>query len=144
MGLRPSLRRLLIVIDGKRSVESLQPLFRANELQTLLDELLALGMIDPTETAMSFLPTASRDIRDVQPLQPQQFEASKNAAAKSAEGLLGAGAKPFVAKILKCKNSSELRAAVSEVQLELIAKLGPDAATLYLETLRSASRDAMV
>jgi hypothetical protein len=144
MGLRPALRRLLIVIDGKRSVESLGPLFRASELQTLLDELLALGMIDATETAMSFLPTASRDIRDVQPLQPQQFAASRNAAAKSAEGLLGTGAKPFVTKILKCTNSSELRAAVSEVQLELIAKLGPDAATLYLETLRAASRDAMI
>jgi hypothetical protein len=144
MGLRPALRRLLIVMDGKRTVESLFPLFRATELQILLDELLAFGMIEPTETAMSFLPTAARDVRDMQPLQPQQFAATRAAAAKSAEGLLGAGAKPFVAKILKCTNSSELRTAVSQVQLELIAKLGPDAATLYLETLRAASRDATI
>jgi hypothetical protein len=142
MGLRPPVRRLLIVVDGIRSVESLETMFRPSELQELLDELLALGMIAPTETATSFLPTGARDIRDVKPLQPQQFAASRDAAAKSAEGLLGKGAKPFVTKITQARDSIELRKVVSEVQLELLAKLGPDAATLYLETLRAASRDA--
>jgi hypothetical protein len=144
MRVRPELRRLLIVIDGKRPVSSLLPLFRASEVPLLLDELLALGMIEPTETASSFLPTDVRDIRDIQPLQPQQFAAAQRAASESATGLLGKEAKPFVTKIMKCENSTELRAAVSEVQLELMAKLGPDAATLYLETLRTASKGATV
>lgn len=142
MRVRPELRRLLIVIDGKRPVDSLLPLFRASEVPVLLNELLALGMIVPTETATSFLPTGARDIRDVTPLQPKQFEAACNAAAKAASDLLGNSAKPFIAKIKKCENSSELRVAVSQVQLELMAKLGPDAATLYVETLRAAVQNA--
>jgi hypothetical protein len=140
LGLRPELRRLLIMIDGKRTVDSLATLVRANELPVLLDELFAFDMIEATETPSSFLPTAARDVNDRQPLTPGQFKAACEAAISAARELLAADAKPYIAKISKCQDSNALRVVVSEVQLALIGRLGEDAATIFVDSIRSAAR----
>jgi hypothetical protein len=142
LGLRPELRRLLIMIDGKRSMDGLATLVRANELSTLLDELLAYDMIEATETPSSFLPVGMGDVNDRQPLTPHQFKAACDAAIAASRELLVADAKPYIAKISKCQDSQALRLVVSEVQLALIGRLGEDAATIFVDAIRSAARNA--
>lgn len=55
LGLNPMLRRLLILIDGKRNFQELAALLNGNDLIMLLGELLTKGCIEAT----SVLPTAT-------------------------------------------------------------------------------------
>jgi hypothetical protein len=139
MGIRTELRRLLILIDGKRSIESLVPFVRENELQMLLDELLAFNFIEPTLTAAAFLPTGTTVTDVARPLSLAQFQAARSTAHNAAKELLGSEAKPYLAKILKCEDSRALRGVVSEVQIRLIHTLGDDAARIFIETIRRNS-----
>jgi hypothetical protein len=137
--LRPELRRLLILIDGKRATAAMVPLFRANELENLLDELMAFGMIEATVTSTSFLPNQMRDASNRLPLTDAQFRAAVEAAKAAARDLLGREAKDFIGKLDHCKDSAALRVVISEIQLRLISVLGEDAATLFVTAIRDAA-----
>jgi hypothetical protein len=140
LGLRPELRRLLILIDGKRSTSSIVGLFRPGELENLLDELQSFGMIEATVTSTSFLPTSMQDATDRSPLTDAQFRAAVVAAKNAAKELLGRDAKEFLAKFDACKDSKQLRLAISEIQLRLMSVLGEDAATIFVVAVRDAAR----
>ncbi len=140
LGLRAELRRLLILIDGKRPTSSLISMFRPGELENLLDELQAFGMIEATVTTTSFLPASVQDLSDQSPLSEAQFQAALAAAKHAAKELLGRESKNFVAKLDVCANSKQLRIAISDIQLRLMSVLGEDAATLFVVTVRDAAQ----
>lgn len=53
LGLNPLLRRLLVLIDGKRNCAELGGFVSGHDLQTLLDELLSKGCIEEVQSAKS-------------------------------------------------------------------------------------------
>jgi hypothetical protein len=136
---RPELRRLLILIDGKKPVETLVSYFRAFEFASLLDELLALGLIEPVCAEHAHAHAASKEaLGDQSSLKPMQFEAARRAALHAATELLGTQARSFCAKLVMCQDSMALRVVLSQVQEQLSVTLGDDAATLFIETVRDA------
>jgi hypothetical protein len=139
-GLRPELRRLLILIDGKRSVAALAPLFRANELEGLIDELIAFDMIKATSNATSFLPDPASGNKTPAPLDRQQLSAAIAAAKTGVKEMLGRDTKEFLQKLDSCADSKSLRLVVSEIQFRLIAEVGDDAATAFVVHIRNATR----
>jgi hypothetical protein len=134
---RPELRRLLILIDGKKPIDTLVSYFRAFEFAGLLDELLALGMIEPVCADHGVAHAASREaLGNQSSLKPMQFEAARRAAMHAATELLGTQARTFCAKLVMCQDSLALRVVLSQIQEKLSATLGEDAATLFIETVR--------
>jgi hypothetical protein len=140
-GLRAELRRLLILIDGKRSIDALVPLFRGNELSTLVSELMAHGLIEPVEMGGEPLPSRNAiSNAEYALLTGPQLRAAIQAGTNAVNELLGGQAKPWVKKLEQCTDSAAFRGAVGEVQLALTEQLGSDAADIFLETIRERSR----
>jgi hypothetical protein len=136
---RAELRRLLILIDGKKSLDVLVAYFREFEFTGLLSELFALGMIEPVSEDHVFCPiTVQEELAARSALKPMQFEAARRAAMHAASELLGTVARPYCANLVACQDSMTLRAVLSDIQEKLIETLGNDAATLFIETVRDA------
>jgi hypothetical protein len=136
---RPELRRLLILIDGKKAVDELVSYFRAFELAGLLDELLALGMIEPVSSSEDASEVTVRQaIGQRSSLKPQQFESARRAALHAATELLGVEARRHLAELGKCQDSIDLRAVLEKIQQQLKTTLGGDAAVLFIQTVREA------
>jgi hypothetical protein len=134
-----ALRRLLILIDGKRSVDTLVQYFRAYEFAGLLSELLALGLIEPVSATESFCNSSVNEaLAKRSSLKPMQFEAARRAALHAASELLGTLARPYCAQLIACQDSGGLRIVLDTIQEKLIATLGTDASTLFIETVRDA------
>jgi hypothetical protein len=141
--LRPELRRLLILVDGKRDVETLRRFFRVNEFPLLIEELLSHGAIESAHTPTAYLPSAKRGAMGAAPLSTLQFRAALDAAKATAKIMLGRRADEFMAKFDACGDSQALRVVVSEVQLRLIADVDEDAATAYVVAIRDAVSAAL-
>jgi hypothetical protein len=136
---RPELRRLLILIDGKRSIDSIVCYFRSFEFSSLLGELLELGMIEPVSSTQSVThATVEQALGERSALKPMQFEAARRAAMHAASELLGTVARPYCASLTACQNSRDLRMVLSAVQEKLAECVGEDAATLFIESVRDA------
>ncbi len=145
--LRPELRRLLIMIDGKRSVDSLVPFFRPNELPLLVDELLQCGAI---ETIVPVAQIASDGDGDDQltvavttlrgTLSKAQLSAAISAAKTRCKSKLGRAADRFISDLDKCTDSAALRVCISDIQLKLMADFGEDSATQFVTAVREAVR----
>lgn len=135
--LRPELRRLLILIDGVRSVDSLSRMFRANELPALLDELAMVGAIELVDAAVSYVPQGAEQGKAG---DSAELDIARRTAESAAKALLGRSADSLVEAIRKSRDWQSFRVAVSEVQLRLIGQHGEDAATQYVVAIRDAVR----
>jgi hypothetical protein len=136
---RPALRRLLILIDGKRSIDVLVQYFRAYEFSGLLSELLALGLIEPVSNEQAFCHTSVNEVMGKRSsLKPMQFEAARRAAMHATSELLGTLARPYCAQLVACQDSGALRITLSSIQDKLVTTLGSDASTIFIETVRDA------
>jgi hypothetical protein len=115
-------RRVLIMIDGKRTVSDLAPMLKPGELEPIIATLLEQNMIATSGTV-----GGQRDMRAVtaanhtvivQPLPTpsqamaaaQQLVTLKRKAARIVEGALGMGAMDICLKIEKAKSVDELAA----------------------------------
>lgn len=145
--LRPELRRLLIMIDGKRSVDSLVPFFRPNELPILVDELLQCGAIETLVPATQLatdgdgedqLTVAFTTARGT--LSKAQLSAAVSAAKTHCKSKLGRAADRFILELDKCDDSAALRVSISAIQLKLMAEFGETAATEFVVAVREAVR----
>ncbi len=146
LGLRAELRRLLIMIDGKNTVAKLAAVVRPAEIEPLLLELQASGVIDssdgmsfsssmsPGPSAASTTPTDSTE-----PTQ-QQFNAARNAAVRFLNDVLGPGAETMAIKIERCKNAQELRDTVTQTRASLDRMMGEATGQRFLDAVRSAAK----
>jgi hypothetical protein len=137
---RPELRRLLILVDGRHTIDELMPCFRSNELPKLIDELLALGLIESVSASASFCqPSVADAMGETRSLTASQFFAARTAAVNAVCDLLGSDSRVHVLQIQACQDSRELRGAVELVVAKLRARHGDDAATIFLECIRDAA-----
>jgi hypothetical protein len=139
--IRSELRRMLELLDGRRTVDAVANAFRVGDALRLTGELFNAGWIETTTGAHAAI-TASRAMGARAPLTVAQFEAAQHAAADAARELLGATARPLVLEIKACRDSAMLRAAVDSVGDRLSRVLGKDALTIFVDSVRSAARTA--
>ncbi len=143
--LRPELRRLLILVDGRHSVDELSPCFRGNELPHLFEELVASGLIESVGAKSSFCcPSIAEAFGSMRSDSESvsRFFAVRSTASSVLRDLLG-DSETLVTHIEACQNSEALRVEVGLAASKLQSRLGADAVTIFLECIREAATNTL-
>lgn len=122
--LTPVQRRLLILVDGDKTVNDLGAYVRVGELRPALERLLALDLIAPTEPAVVLEPPAAEGYSAPVPLQPERpatspdaFARVRDAASRFVHNRLGEPGEPICAAIDRCRNPHELRTLLRGIEV---------------------------
>ena len=117
-------RRLLILIDGTRSVNDLGAFVRVGELEGALQNLLRLAMIALGEPDVSLGAPAGEGFSAPSPhvppraaTDPDSFQAVRDEVARFVHNRLGDAGEPICAAILRCRNPQELRALLRGIEV---------------------------
>jgi hypothetical protein len=138
---RSDLRRMLWLLDGRRTVDTLATVFRTRDALKLLAELQATGSVESIDgTRLPATSYVHGDMGARSPLTIDQLESAKTAAISAASELLGATAKSFVREIELCRDASMLRLAVSTVCERISRVLGADAVAIFVDSVRRTAR----
>jgi hypothetical protein len=126
-------RRVLIVVDGKKTVNDLGAYVRVDELGGVLDYLLGEGLIESTNaiaplqtpTAPGFAAAeASEAPRPA--TNPEEFKKVRQQASCFVFDKLGASGDPICDAINRCDSPAELRKLLRGVEIFIGQRLGPD------------------
>jgi hypothetical protein len=117
-------RRMLIVVDGKKTVNDLGALVRAGELEGVLSVLLAHALIAPTgDVAVLQAPSApgfaAAPVNDPPraATSPQAFAAVRGEASAFVRDRLGVAGDPICEAIDRCKSPAELRRLLRGIEV---------------------------
>jgi hypothetical protein len=146
-------RRVLIMVDGKRSVAELAPLARPGEIDGLITTLETQGYIQrmqgaeaapahPAATRSLDLPTVAGI--EVHPLGGEAadernlltIDEAKRRAVRALIDRLGPDGEVMSMRIEKCRTSDELRERLKEAERFVAGMLGETAVADFLRTLR--------
>jgi hypothetical protein len=132
-------RRVLIMIDGKRTVAELAPLARTGEIGTIIEQLEAQGMVHPAPAGADAPTTAA-------PLEPaddlgedrlvSNFEVVKRRAVRELSDRLGPDAEVMAVRIEHSRSTDELRQRLHEAERLVAGMLGDAHAQDFLRALR--------
>ncbi len=130
-----SQRRLLIMVDGKKTVNDLRAFVRAGELGRALEQLELHGLVESGEIDVLLeLPAASGFIALANPAElpraatsPLEFAKVRDAASRFVADHLGNPGAPICGAIDRCKSPDELRRLLRSVETFVGDRL--DAAT---------------
>lgn len=147
-----SARRILIMVDGKRSVADLAPLARPGEVDGLIATLEAQGFIQRVQgaEAPATRPAArSLDVPtvagiDVHPLETEAGEEralltldeAKRRAVRALTDRLGPDAEVISMRIEHARTADELRERIREAERIVAGVLGEAAVAGFLRALR--------
>lgn len=140
-------RRVLIMIDGKRSVDELAVLLRPGEIDAVVAQLETAGLIQHNSATSAIdVPTvAGRVLDTVAPStqggapdeqNPMTLDEAKRRAVRELTDRLGPGAETLAIRIESCRTIEDFRERVREAERLVTAALGPAAAQDYLRALR--------
>jgi hypothetical protein len=132
--LSPGARRMLFLIDGRRSLAQLPGHARPGELPKLVEELLAAGLI-ALNGIVDELPPGWNDARD------PRLEDFKRRIQGSVERELGPAGRVLEARLQDCVNMTVMRGVMREV-IELVRTRKHDAAALRVSTRAQAALKA--
>lgn len=146
-------RRVLIMIDGKRTVDDLSILAKPGEIESAIASLESGGLIQrvayqgaidvptingrDTDAGFSsgFGPSTSGGLDDRDP-SPITLEEVKRRAVRGLYDRLGPEADPLAMRIESCRTIEEFRYRVREAERLISTTLGAGAAQEYLKALR--------
>jgi hypothetical protein len=136
-------RRILIMIDGKRTVDDLAVLLRPGEIDAVMTQLESAGLIQrvshnspldvPTVFGRDDLPAATSSGDDPNPMT---LEEAKRRAVRELNDRLGPDAETLAIRIEHCRSIEDFRERVREAERFVSAMLGPVAAQDYVRALR--------
>jgi hypothetical protein len=140
-------RRVLIMVDGKRTIDELAVLLRPGEIDAVITQLESAGLIQRNSATHAIdVPTvAGRVLESVAPTtqggaadeqNPMTLEEAKRRAVRELTDRLGPGAESLAIRIEGCKTIEDFRERVREAERLVTAALGPAAAQDYLRALR--------
>jgi hypothetical protein len=140
-------RRVLIMIDGKRSIDELAVLLRPGEIDAVITQLEAVGLIQRSSASHPLdVPTvAGREMDSVPTTQgptagedgnPMTLDEAKRRAVRELTDRLGPDAESLSMRIESCRTIEDFRERVREAERFVTAALGPAAAVDYLRALR--------
>ncbi len=138
---RPELLRLLDAIDHGQTLEDLSGIVRANEIADLLNELLALGCIEPVSLAYCDLPDPGLQVLQSNVnYPPRDFEALRRTVLNSATELLGQGVVQYLESIYSCADSVQLRATIDQIMNHIRTECGEASVQLFVQSVRAVAR----
>ena len=140
-------RRVLIMVDGKRTLDELAVLLRPGEIDAVITQLESAGLIQRNSATHAIdVPTvAGRVLESVAPTtqggapdeqNPMTLDEAKRRAVRELTDRLGPGAESLAIRIEGCKTIEDFRERVREAERLVTAALGPVAAQDYLRALR--------
>jgi hypothetical protein len=136
-------RRVLIMIDGKRTVADLAPLARTGEIGGIIEHLEAQGLVHPahasaTSPAASPAPPPPADSAEElgEDRLTTSFESVKRRAVRELSDRLGPDAEVMAVRIEHCRNTEELRQRLHEAERLVAGMLGDAQAQDFLRALR--------
>ena len=143
-------RRVLIMMDGKRTVGELAMLVRPGEIDGIVSQLESAGLAQKALPAVADKPalangrepageaptTLSATVMDERDLTPITLEEAKRRAVRELNDRLGPEAEVLAIRIEHCKSIEEFRERVREAERFVAAALGNAAAQDYLRALR--------
>ncbi len=126
-------RRLLILVDGHKTVNALGAFVRVGELEPALEHLLGLALIAVDGVPMLLEPAVAPGFSAPVPLEParpatdmQAFDQVRTEVARFVHNRLGAPAEPICDAIHRCRNPQELRALLRGIEVFVGQRLDPD------------------
>jgi len=135
-------RRVLIMIDGRRTVADLTPLARTGEIVAIIEQLEAQGLVHPageSVPAPTTMPPSPEPEPSDEPGEDRlttNFEVVKRRAARELEDRLGPDAEVMAVRIEHCRNPEELRRRLHEAERLVAGMLGDAHAQDFLRALR--------
>jgi hypothetical protein len=141
-------RRVLIMIDGRRTVDELAVLLRPGEIDAVMTQLEGLGLIHRNAPSHAIdVPTvAGRELDAMPPTtqgapagedaNPMTLEEAKRRAVRELTDRLGPDAESLAIRIENCRTIEDFRERVREAERFVTAALGATAAAEYLRALR--------
>jgi hypothetical protein len=132
--LSPGARRMLFLIDGRRSLAQLPGHARPGELPKLVEELLAVGLIALTGI-VDELPPGWNDARD------PRLEDFKQRIQGSVERELGPAGTVLEARLQDCVNMTVMRGVMREI-IEMVRARRDDAAASRVSARAQAALKA--
>lgn len=144
-------RRILIMIDGKRAIDEFLALVRPGELEGIISQLEASGLIQRASISGALdVPTIiGRDVEftfssagpntggvDERESNPITLEEAKRRAVRELTDRLGPVAEMIAIRIEQCRTIEEFRGRVRDAERFVSLALGPAAAQEYVRALR--------
>jgi len=140
-------RRVLIMIDGKRSVDELVAQLRSADVEAAVAQLESLGLIQRNAPSHSLdVPTvAGREMEGMpttsggsalDDANAMTLEEAKRRAVRELTDRFGPGAEALALRIETCRTIEDFRERVREAERFVSVSLGPSAAADYLRALR--------
>ena len=136
-----SMRRALIMIDGKRALAELAPLLRPGEIDGVIAALLEKGYIEPIAAAPpAAAPSGTpgpRTLSDVSdPNRFMSIDEAKRRVVRELTDRLGPEAEFIAIKIEQCGSVDELRARIRDAERLLANLMGEKGAQDFRQALR--------
>ena len=145
-------RRVLIMMDGKRTVDELSVLVRPGEIDAIVGQLESAGLAHNASGTASIEPapaignaredepraptTINAPVMDDRELTPITLEEAKRRAVRELNDRLGPDAEVVAIRIESCRTIEEFRERVRDAERFVTAALGAAAAQDYLRALR--------
>jgi hypothetical protein len=131
--LTPVQRRLLILVDGQKTVNDLDAFVRVGERDGALRQLLALGMVASHGPVEPLAEAAGEGFANPVPLAPPRaatdpdlFAKVRAEAERFVHNRLGTAGEPICEAIARCRNPQELRAMLRGVEVFVGQRLDAD------------------
>jgi hypothetical protein len=119
-------RRVLIMIDGKRSIAELGPLTQATDVGAIVEQLEALGLVQPADGMAATSPPVFAPVvelpEDAEERPPATFEGLKRKTIRELGDRLGTESEVMASRIDQCRTTDELRQRLHEAE-RLVAGL---------------------
>lgn len=126
-------RRVLIVVDGKKTVNDLGAFVRVGELDAALDHLLQEGLIESTDFITSLQTPAAPGYAAADTTKPpraatcpQEFEKVRDEAARFVSDRLGGAGHPICEAIDRCNSPTDLRKLLRGVEIFIGQRLSAE------------------
>ena len=135
-------RRVLIMIDGKRTVADLAPLARTGEISAIIEQLEVQGLVQPLHAGTPPIPAAAPAAAEATSEELGEdrlvasFESVKRRAVRELSDRLGPDAEVMAVRIEHCRTTEELRQRLHEAERLVAGMLGDAHAQDFLRALR--------
>lgn len=132
-GLSGLQRRILIMIDGQKTVNDLSAFVRVGELDDVLAHLLACGLVESMNHMATLQPPAAPGFAAAHPVEaprpatsPEEFKKVREKAASFVQQRLGSAGEPICDAINRCNNPDELRKLLRGIEIFIGQRLSAE------------------
>lgn len=137
--LNPVQRRLLIVVDGKKTVNDLAAFVRVDDLDAALDFLQREGLIESTDQIDSMPMPVAPGFVSAHTAQapraatsPSEFLKVRHETSRFVLDHLGAAGEPICGAIERCESPAELRQLLRGVEIFIGQRLSPESTQQFV------------